>query len=104
MTFGLARAAAWEQGHQRRAFRDSKAPSQLGTAGRRLHQPSERMKNISSFYTVACEEFRLEGEDAKQLVDSAAHQGQSALAPGPDLGRHQVEHGNSELFQPASHT
>jgi hypothetical protein len=47
------------------------------------------------------EELLLEGEDAEEAVEGAAHAGQAAFAPRPHLRCDQVHNGDAELFQPA---
>jgi len=59
------------------------------------------MADISGLDSVTCEEFGLEGEDAQQPVDGPLQERQTALPPGPDLGRNQVDHGNLQVLEAA---
>src|SRR3984885_9485564 len=63
-----------------RAASPVRLPGGRATCGG-LHQPGERMADVGCVHPVAREEFRLEGEDAQQLVDDAPHQRQAALPP-----------------------
>ena len=62
------------------------------------------MSDIGGVDAVPGEKFRLEREDAKQLVDRAAYQRQPAFAPRPYLRRHQIENRNAQLLEPARNT
>lgn len=48
---------------------------------------------------MAAKKLELERENAKKKVDAAAHRLHPTLAPGPNLRRHQVDHGDSLLLQ-----
>ena len=48
---------------------------------------------------MAAEELLFERKDAKHMAERAAHSGQPALAPGPNLRRHQVHHRDALAVQ-----
>src|ERR1035438_2319057 len=57
------------------------------------------MANIPGVDAVRSKEIRLEWENTEQLVDVLLHGGQTALPPGPNLRRYQIDHGNSQALQ-----
>ena len=63
------------------------------------HPARQRMADIGGRKAVAAEKLLFEGKDTEQVAEGAAHTGQSALAPGPHLGGHQVYDGDALAVQ-----
>ena len=66
-------------------------PEKLGFRQGGLNAPGQWVSYIHGCDTAGAEELLLEGEDAEQAVDDAAHGFGASLAPGPDLRRDEVD-------------
>src|SRR5580658_6224109 len=60
------------------------------------------MPDIPGVNAMGSEEIRLKWENAKQLIDVSPHGRQTALPPGPNLRRYQINHRNAQPLQTPS--
>ena len=74
-------------------------PKKLIAGERGTDQSGERVADVGGGDAVAGEKLLFKREDAEQAVKRAAHLANAALAPGPGLGGHQVDHGNALLVK-----
>src|SRR5271169_631265 len=92
MPGNLAMAATGEQSDDPGIDGDGKSRAKFRAAERWLHQPRERVADVSGWHAPALEEILLEGEDTQKPFDRGAHRSDPSLAPSPGLGRDEVHH------------